>query len=126
MKYMEPESLGSRLINSLQNVSDLDALQSFFVSNDLADACPQLQRVLVDLLAAERARRDGVKISGYGLAEFSEWRTENLLAAGLAILTCCEVASLGALPTVADFGWRLLQIYFAGLARALATEVPLS
>ncbi len=111
-------------MNSLQNLSDLDAAQSAFVSNDAADMCPPLQRCLIDLLACERMRRDGVEIEGYPLPEFSEWKCENILLAGTAILICSEAAAMAGEPTLQDFSWRLLQYFYRGLAQAMAREVP--
>lgn len=124
MDHDHPDSLACRLADSLQQVEDLDNVQSVFVSNDCGDTCPPLQRALLELLSAERMRRDGTDIEGYPLPEFATWPCESLLGAGMSIVVNTEMAAMAGDPDVANFGFRLLQFWFIGASKTLAEVMP--
>ena len=116
------DTMDGKLVAALLLVSDLDAMQEVFVSNTVADQAPRFQRVMLAMIQAERARRDGDGPKGVEVPVFAQWPSADLLTAGMAIIAGAETAALTGDPGFINFAFRLLQLWFVAEGRRYTEE----
>lgn len=102
--------LSDRVLRALLLAPDLDALQEIYVSNQVADMSPELQRSMLAMLGPERKRRDsGGEFEGVKLPEFCEWAPAAWMKAGVVIVAATETAAMTGDAATTDFAFALLQ-----------------
>ncbi len=113
-----------RLAQALLLAPDLDALLTLYVSNELADTAPELQRSMRQLFQTERKRRETENtLEEIGLPPFSEWSPVAWLRAGPVIIGCAETAAMTGDPGTADFGFALLQWWFLQISQQVTEAI---
>ena len=113
-----------RLLESLQETSDLDVLQQLYL-NDLCDnACPRVGQMVLRLLQAERTRRAAcMTTADYPVDDPTEWPLDELLSGVSVAMGATKAAyAFPELPTVAQFCWRLVELFYAVMGLRLTGQ----
>lgn len=116
------DTMDGQLVAALLLVSDLDAVQQIYVSNEVADQAPRLQRAMLAMIGAERDRRDGAASEGVDVPILHSWPSSDLLIAGMAIVAAAETAALTGDGPLINFAFRLLQLWFVAESRRYSEE----
>lgn len=113
------------IVDGIRQVTDLDDVLEFYVSNDTVDCYPAAQAYLRTLYECERKRREGGD-QLYPLAEFHTWPDSDLIGFAMFAIGAVELVILHSenpKPTLVKWSIELSKAMTAVVSSRL-TERP--